>query len=207
MDTRKILRRIGKEMKDAGLVAACDGNLSFRREDGSIVITPSGVPKGLLTSSQLIVLSPDGDVLKGNGKPSSETNLHLLVYKNRPDVNAIIHAHPTVATAFSVTGLPFPSDIVTEGKMVLGKVPTVGYAGPGSMDLAMACAGALKKANVILMESHGATTVGKNLDEAFFRMETLEKVATIYRDSLTFASAYRLTRQLDCLHDITSLFK
>jgi L-fuculose-phosphate aldolase len=75
------------------------------------------------------------------------------------------------------------------------------------MDLAMACAGALKKANVILMESHGATTVGKNLDEAFFRMETLEKVATIYRDSLTFASAYRLTRQLDCLHDITSLFK
>jgi L-fuculose-phosphate aldolase len=207
MDTRKILRRIGKEMKDAGLVVACDGNLSFRREDGSIVITPSGVPKGFLTSSQLIVLSPDGDVLKGDGKPSSETNLHLLVYKNRPDVNAIIHAHPTVATAFSVTGLPFPSDIVTEGKMVLGKVPTVGYAGPGSMDLAMACAGALKKANVILMESHGATTVGKNLDEAFFRMETLEKVATIYRDSLTFASAYRLTRQLDCLHDITSLFK
>lgn len=190
MDTKKTLCNIGKEMRAVGLVAACDGNISFRRDDGNIVITPSGLPKGSLESSQLLLLSPDGIVLKGKGKPSSETNLHLFVYKNRPDVNAILHAHPTVATAYSLTGQPFPSDIVTEGHMVLGPVPTVGYAGPGSMDLAMSCAGALKNVNVILMEGHGATTVGKNLDEAFFRMETLEKVAAIYRDSLIFKLSY-----------------
>ena len=207
MDTKKTLCKIGKKMKQVGLVAACDGNISFRRHDGSVVITPSGVPKGELKSSQLLILSPEGEILKGNGKPSSETSLHLLIYKNRPDVNAVIHAHPTVATAFTLTGQNFPSNIVTEGRLVLGAVPTVGYAEPGSMDLAMACAGAIQKANVILMDSHGATTVGKDLHEALYRLETLEKVAVIYKDSLAFATYYQMTQQLEYLRNIAAFFK
>ena len=94
MDTKKKLCKIGEKMKEAGLVAACDGNISFRNPNGTIVITPSGLPKGELKPSQLLVMDINGKVIKGEGKPSSETPLHLEIYKARLDVNAIIHAHP-----------------------------------------------------------------------------------------------------------------
>ena len=177
MDTRKDLCRIGRDMKDCGLVAACDGNISYRRDDATVVITPSGVPKERLKPSKLLVVDMDGKVVKGKGKASSETMMHLLIYKLRPDVKAIVHAHPTVATALTVSGVPFPTDIVTEGELVLKRVPTIPYAAPGTQDLAVGCAKAMRAANVALLERHGAVTVGKDLDEALFRMETLEKVA------------------------------
>ena len=115
-------------MKDAGLVTACDGNISFRRDDGTVVITPSGVPKGELKPKHLLVVDLDGHVLEGTGKASSESALHLEIYRKREDVRAIIHAHPVTATALTVAGIPFRPDIVTEGALVLGPVPTVAYA-------------------------------------------------------------------------------
>lgn len=132
MDTKKTLCRIGAQMKEAGLVTACDGNISFRRSDGAIVITPSGVPKGELKPKHLLVVDLDGHVLEGTGKASSESALHLEIYRKRDDVKAIIHAHPITATALTVAGIPFRPDIVTEGALVLGPVPTVPYAGIGS---------------------------------------------------------------------------
>lgn len=187
MDTKKTLCRVGKEMKQAGLLAGCDGNISFRRDDGTIVITPSGVSKGHVKPDDLLILDGDGNVLKGTGKPSSETSLHILTYKVRPDVNAIVHAHPVVATAVTVAGLTFPSEIVTEGAMVLGpSVPTVPYAAPGSLELAALCAEYAQKANVLLLERHGAIALGTDLKEAWNRMETLEAVAKIYQAALSF---------------------
>lgn len=206
MDTKKKLCKIGAAMKDAGLVAGCDGNISFRSPDGSIIITPSGVPKGRLKASQLLVLDAEGKVKKGKGKPSSETALHLEIYKARPDVCAIIHAHPTVATAVTVAGLSFPAGIVTEGALVLGEVPTVPYAAPGSRELALACAAYAKKANVFLMERHGATAVGKDLKEALNRMETLEAVAKIYRAALAFSVNSRALKEMSRTEELAALF-
>lgn len=189
MDTKKTLCRIGAQMKEAGLVTACDGNISFRRSDGNIVITPSGVPKGELKPKHLLVVDLDGHILEGTGKASSESALHLEIYRKREDVRAIIHAHPITATALTVAGIPFQPDIVTEGAMVLGPVPTVPYAPPGSEALALACAEAAEGTDVFLMERHGAATVGQDLEQAFYRLETLETVAKMYRDSLIFAAA------------------
>lgn len=176
-------------MKNGGLVAACDGNISYRRDDGFIVITPSGLPKGELRPRDLLVVDRDGTVVEGTGKPSSETALHLTIYRKREDVKAIIHAHPVTATALTVAGIPFASDIVTEGAMVLGEVPTVPYAPPGSLALAEGCGAAAETASVFLMERHGAVTVGADLTEAFYRLDTLEAVAKMYRDSLIFSMA------------------
>lgn len=176
-------------MKDGGLVAACDGNISYRRDDGLIVITPSGLPKGELRPKDLLVVDIEGTVIEGTGKPSSETALHLTIYRKRQDVRAIIHAHPVTATALTVAGIPFAADIVTEGAMVLGAVPTVPYAPPGSSALAEGCGAAAETASAFLMERHGAVTVGADLKEAFYRMDTLEAVAKMYRDSLVFSLA------------------
>lgn len=189
MDTKKGLCRIGRKMAAAGLVAACDGNISFRRADGLIVITPSGVPKGELKPKRLLVLNLDGQVVAGVGKPSSEAGMHLAIYRQRKDVHAIIHAHPQTATAITVAGIPFPADVVTAGAMVLGHVPTVPYAAPGSPELAQETADAAMHCNVLLLEHHGAVTLGYDLKEAFYRMETLEMTAKMYRDSLIFRTA------------------
>lgn len=206
MDTKKTLCTVGRHMKDANLVVACDGNISFRRPDGTIVITPSGMPKGELKPSQLLVLDAEGNVVKGSRKPSSETNMHLEIYKARPDVQAIMHAHPIVATAVTVAGLPFPSRIVTEGAMVLGDtVPVVPYEAPGSMELARACAEYAKKANVLLMERHGALALGKELHEALYRLETLEAVAKIYRASLAFSVNAHALAELSRKQEILNL--
>lgn len=205
MDTKKCLCETGKAMKQAGLLAGCDGNISFRREDGTIVITPSGVSKGHMKPDDLLILDSDGNVLKGTGKPSSETSLHVLAYKVRPDVKAIVHAHPIVVTAVTVAGLPFPSDIVTEGALVLGSsVPTVPYAAPGSLQLAAACAEYAKKNNVFLLERHGAVALGSDLKEALNRMETLEAVAKIYQATLSFVgnshTLEEISRNQDLVH-------
>ena len=185
-DTKKQLCRIGRKMKEGGLVVACDGNISYRRDDGLIVITPSGVPKGELRPSDLLLIDMQGHIVKGKGKASSETSLHLEIYKARPDVKAIVHCHPVTATAVSVAGLEFPE--------------------PGSMDLAVKCAQGLKKVNVILMASHGACAVGTNLNQAFYRMETLESVAKIYRNAMTFHAAYRVIHEEGQVHSLADVF-
>ncbi len=206
MDTKKKLCKIGKKMKNAGLVAACDGNISFRSTNGLIVITPSGVPKGELKPSQLLVMDENGVVHKGAGKPSTETALHLCIYKARPDVNAIIHAHPITATAVTVAGLSFPSQIVTEGALVLGhSVPTVPYAAPGTKELAEACTAYAKQANVFLLERHGAVALGKELSEALYRMETLEAVAKMYQAALSFAVHTKDLNEINRHQEISSL--
>lgn len=205
MGLKKGICSIGKAMKEAGLLAGCDGNISCRRSDGTVIITPSGVSKGHMKPGDLLVLDMEGHVLKGSGKPSSETVLHLLMYKTRPDIHAIVHAHPVVATAVTVAGLPFPGDIVTEGALVLGaSVPTVPYEAPGSLELAAACAEYAKNHDVFLLERHGAVAAGKNLKEALHRMETLEAVAKIYQATLSFVgnshTLEEINRNQDLLH-------
>lgn len=206
IDSKKELCRIGRRMMESGLVVACDGNLSYRRDDGAIVITPSGVPKGELVPQDLLRMDLEGHILKGEGKASSETSLHLEIYKARPDVKAIVHCHPVTATAVSVAGQSFPSNVVTEGRDFLGPVTTVPFAEPGSLDLAVKCAQALKQVNVILMASHGACAVGDSLAQAFYRMETLESVAKIYRNAMVLNASYKIIKEESQLQNLASVF-
>lgn len=201
MDTKELLCKVGLKMSQTKLVVACDGNISYRQADGTIIITPSGVPKGELKENMLVNINLEGKVLNGNQVPSSEMNMHMSIYKTRPDVQAIVHAHPIVATALTVANLSFPNDIVTEGRDFLGPVTTVSYGTPASLQLAEKCAAAISSVNAILMDNHGAVAVGKSLSEALYRMETLEAVATIYRDALLMKSAVGAALELNRLKE------
>lgn len=201
MNNEMMLCETGKRMCQQRLVVACDGNISCIDYNGNIIITPSGVSKGALTPDMLLYLDRNGQVVQGAGKPSSEMNLHMRIYQQRPDVRAIVHAHPPVSTAVTVAGIEFPNNVVTEGRDFLGKVKTVPYEAPASDELARACASALSDCNVILMANHGAVAVGATLQEACYRMETLEAVASIYRDSLIFATAGTRTGLLSLLKE------
>jgi len=202
MDSVTMLCQIGERLYRKNLIAGCGGNLSFRQTDGTVVITPSGVAKGFLVPGDLLTVDLEGHILSGSAKPSSEMRLHLETYRQRPDVGAIVHAHPPVSTAYTLLGRPFPDNIHTEGRGVLGTVGTVPYISPASDALANACADALKEMNVILMANHGAVTVGCDLLQAYNRMETLEATAIIYRDALLFASSIY---ELDAIPDRSSL--
>ena len=126
------------------------------------------MPKGELKPKHLLVVDLDGHVLEGTGKASSESALHLGNLSEAGRRPGHHPRHPVTATALTVAGIPFRPDIVTEGALVLGPVPTVAYAPPGSAELATACAEAAEGADVFLMERHGAATVGQDLEQAFY---------------------------------------
>ncbi|HSV42380.1 MAG TPA: class II aldolase/adducin family protein [Methanomassiliicoccales archaeon] len=175
----------GALLYEKGLMIGTSGNISIRGEDGIMLITPSGSCKGLLTAEDLIeVRIIDGSLVKG-GKPSIETPFHLTFYRDRPDVNAVVHCHPMFCTVLAVAGVPLETGLTPESLMVLGlDVPTVPYATPGTEDLAQGLKGTGRTC-AFLLEKHGAITVGGSMKEAFHRMETLEFTAEMqYRLSL-----------------------
>ena len=168
----------GRRLWLRGLVAASDGNISCRLEDGTFMITRSGVAKGFLTPDDLLRVDEDGRVLAGNGRPSSETALHLAVYKVRPEVQALVHAHPPLTTAFTLTGRDMNEDAPDEVKLQLGRIAVAEYGEAGSLTLAQNVAKAAQsEANAILLSRHGALTAGDGVMKALFRMEALEQAA------------------------------
>ncbi len=168
----------GRRLWLRGLVAASDGNISCRLEDGTFMITKSGVAKGFLTPDDLLRVDEDGRVLAGNGRPSIETALHLAVYKVRPEAQALVHAHPPLTTAFTLTGRDMNEDAPDEVKLQLGRIAVAAYGEAGSLTLAQNVAKAAQSgANAILLSRHGALTAGDGVMKALFRMEALEQAA------------------------------
>jgi L-fuculose-phosphate aldolase len=161
-----------------GLITATEGNVSCRDGD-TILITGGGLRKGELTSSAIVRCELDGRALEGDLKPSSELPLHLGVYAARPDVGAIVHAHPPYATAFAVAGIPLDQPILAEAVLLLGPVPVVPYEAPSTEALAHAVAEAALRADALLLANHGAVTLGDTLARALERMETLEHLARV----------------------------
>lgn len=180
---RQQLVQFGRLAYDRHLLVALDGNLSVRLGDGLVLATRSGVHKGLMTEDDLVVVDGGGRKLRGQGVPTSEMALHLACYRERPDVEAIIHAHPPVAVACTIAGVPLSRCVLPEVVLTLGSVPTLPYATTGTSDLAEQVGAAARSYDAVLLERHGAVCLGATLEEAFCRLETLEHLALITKSA------------------------
>ncbi len=172
---------IGRIAYQRGLLTANDGNISIRLPDGNILITPSGLCKGRLTPQDLLILSPEGEVLHAAAgiKPTSEQPMHLEVYRQRPDVQAVLHAHPPYAVALTVAGFDLRDDFLPETRMTLGSIPTTDFALPSSPQNAAAIRTLIADHDAIMLRQHGSLTVGRTLEEAFINLERLEHTARV----------------------------
>lgn len=181
MSVRTELIKFCHKVYEKGFVSAYDGNLSIRLDSTKILITPSGKNKGDLTEEDLIEIDYDGNVISGNGKASTESKIHLLAYKNRKDIDAVIHCHPIHATAFATLGEGFTTPVFPEVILSLGKVPLCKYSTPSTDELPKSMEPHIDYAWAMLLENHGAVTFAKSIQGAYFRMEKLEHAAhTLY---------------------------
>src|SRR4030042_1534329 len=160
---RRELIRILCIVTDQGLACSSDGNLSLRLGEDRFLITPSGLHKMSLCEEELVVVDGKGQVLEGMPglSPTSEVPMHLEAYRERPDINAVLHAHPPCATALTIAEIPFPMDLIPEALIGLGSVPVAPYATPGTPELARSIRGLLRESNSILLSHHGRLTGGR----------------------------------------------
>lgn len=170
---------IGKRMYLKGFVASNDGNISIKTGENEILTTPTGVSKGYMTKEMLVKVDLNGEIISGNTKPSSELKMHLRVYSENPDVMAVTHAHPPVATSFAIAGIELDRAILPEAIVNLGTVPIAPYATPGSQAVPDSIAPFCREYNAVLLANHGAVTWGKDVLEAYHRLESLEYYATV----------------------------
>ncbi len=170
---------IGRRVYNNGFVAANDGNISVKVGENEFYCTPTGVSKGYMTPDMIIKVDADGNKLEGELNPSSEIKMHMRVYRERPDVNAVVHAHPPTATAFAVAGIPMDKYILPEAILVLGDVPICQYGTPSTMEIPDSLLPYIQDHDAFLLENHGALTVGNTLTKAFFVMEEVEFSAKI----------------------------
>ena len=176
---KRDLVEAGKRVYEHGFVASNDGNISARVDDKRVLITPTGVSKGFMKPEDMVLVDMEGTVLSSNGKPSSEVFMHLRIYKDRPDVNSVCHAHPPYATGYAVAGLPMDQCVLPEVIIVLGEIPLVDYGTPGTDEFYTPVLKHLKTHDAFLLANHGALTIGSDVYNAYYKMETLEHAAKI----------------------------
>jgi L-fuculose-phosphate aldolase len=194
--------RFGKMLHQAGLVAATDGNLSVRL-DRHVLSTPTLMSKGLLEPDDLVVVDEHGRKISGRREVSSEIAMHLFIYRKRPDINAVVHAHPPTATGYAAAGIPLDTALCSEIIVTLGSVPLASYETPGTPELAEALAPLIPGHEAILMANHGVVTYGPDLLTAYMNMETVEHYAKIALVTHLLGKQQPLTgKHLDKLHEI-----
>jgi L-fuculose-phosphate aldolase len=163
-----------------GFFSGTSGNISVKLSDGTILITPSGMPKNKLVDENILKVNPDGNLAESSVfKPSSEIKMHIRSYEKRPDIRAVVHAHPPFSTGLASSGISPDTSVLPEALLILGKVPLVGYGTPSTSEIPEKLEPYLKTHNVFLLANHGALTLGKDLAEASRRMETLEFYAKV----------------------------
>lgn len=180
-EIKKEICEIGRRIYMNGFVAANDGNVSVKVSDNEFYCTPTGVSKGFLTPDMILKVDGKGNMLEANAKykPSSEFKMHLQVYQERSDVHSVVHAHPPYATAHAVAGLALDSYIMPEAIIQLGTVPLTKYGTPSTMEIPEAISEALQNHDAVLLQNHGALSVGVDVLHAYYKMETLEYFAKI----------------------------
>ena len=176
---RRDICTVGRWLLDRGFVAATDGNISLRLDPRRILSSPTAMCKGMMAPDDLVVTDMDGRKISGRRNPSSELAMHLLIYRRRPDINAVCHAHPLVATGYAAAGVPLNKALLSEAVLALGCVPVARYGTPGTAELTDAIEPLVQSYDAILMANHGVVTCGQDLLTAFFRMETTEHFARV----------------------------
>jgi L-fuculose-phosphate aldolase len=169
----------GRRLYARGYVASNDGNISARLDDGRLITTPKSVSKGFMTPDMMVIVDYDGKKLAGDRDPSSELPMHLEIYRNRPDVNAVVHAHPPLATGFAVAGIPLTRAVLAEVVTTLGSIPIAEYGTPSTAELPAAVRKYIKAHDGLLLANHGAVTCCRSVMTAYYKMETIEHFAKI----------------------------
>jgi L-fuculose-phosphate aldolase len=176
---RRDLVAVCQRLYQRGFIAGTEGNVSALEGPDRLWITPSGHHKGFLQPADLLLIDLQGHVLFGNGSPSSETPMHLALYRCRPDIHAVVHAHPPLATALTVAGYRLEPPLLPEAVVALGEVPTIPYQMPTTWQFANDVGAAMRQAEAALLENHGSVAVGATLQAAFNKMEIVERAAQI----------------------------
>jgi L-fuculose-phosphate aldolase len=186
---------VGRRLWQRGYVASNDGNISVRLDDRRLMTTPANVSKGFMTADMMVITDFEGKKLSGDRKASSELKMHLQVYRDRPDANAVVHAHPPTATGFAVAGIPLDRAVLAEVVTTLGSIPIAEYATPSTDELPAACSKYLKAHDGLLLANHGALAIGPDLFTAYYRMETIEHFARISLVTRTLGRENLLSRE------------
>ena len=197
MELREQICDICHKMWQLGWVAANDGNVSVKLPDGTLLATPTGMSKSFITPEKLVQIDQDGQILDASAglKPSSEIKMHLRCYKEREDVGAVLHAHPPVATGYAVANKPLDEYSMIETVIALGSIPVTPYGTPSTYEVPDRIAPYLGEHDALLLQNHGALTVGADLITAYYRMETLELFAKISLNAHLLGGAKEISRE------------
>jgi L-fuculose-phosphate aldolase len=178
-ELRRHLVEICHRMYRQGFIAAGDGNVSAKLDDERVLVTPTGFHKGFIKEDDLIVTDVHGRRLKGAHKPSSEFLMHELAYLERPDVRAVVHGHPPITVGLALAGVTLAQCVLSETCLVLGAILTAPYTTPTTQEVPDTLRPYVRQTNAIVMDRHGALTLGRDLDEAYNRMEAMEHASKI----------------------------
>lgn len=197
MELREQICDVCHKMWQKGWVAANDGNVSVKLEDGTFLATPTGMSKSFITPEKLVHIDMEGNILEAEEgcRPSSEIKMHLRCYREREDVGAVLHAHPPVATGFAVANKPLDEYSMIETVIALGSVPVTPYGTPSTYEVPEAIAPYLGEHDAVLLQNHGALTVGADVITAYYRMETLELFAQISLNAHMLGGAKEISRE------------
>lgn len=204
VQARQAIVDAGTVLYKQGYVVSNDGNISVRISPDTIVVTPTGVSKGDMNPDMMVVMDLDGNVIsKGLRGPSSEVKMHLRVYRENPDVTAVVHAHPIYATSFAIAGVPLDKPILSEAMLQVGVVPVAHYAKPGTTDVPDSIAPFVKDYAAVMLSNHGVLTWGSDFEQALARMEVVENYAKVTLVVNQIGSERGLSQdQVDGLADI-----
>jgi len=208
-EIKKQICEIGKRIYDRGMVAANDGNISVKIGENEFLCTPTGVSKGFMTPEYICKVDRDGKVIQANPgfKPSSEIKMHMRVYKERPDVKAVVHAHPMYATGFAIAGIPLTQPIMPEAVIALGCVPIAKYGTPSTEEIPDAVSEHLQYFDAVLLENHGALSYSDSLLNAYHKMESVEFYAKLLYISNQLGGPKELSEaQVQRLYEIRRQF-
>ena len=201
------LVQYGRMLHSQGFVAATDGNLSIRMDNNRVMVTPTACSKGMMQSEDIVIVNLDGEKLEGTCNPSSEIAMHLTIYKMRPDVGAVVHAHPCTATAFASAGIALDQPLCSEIVITLGTVPLAPYATTGSRELSESLKPFIPRHDAILMANHGVVTYGEDLRQAYLRMESVEHYARIVLAARQLGSTQPIpSRELEKLREVRTRY-
>ena len=208
-EIKKQICEIGKRIYNKGMVASNDGNISVKIGENEFLCTPTGVSKGFMTPEYICKVDRDGKVIQANPgfKPSSEIKMHMRVYKERPDVQSVVHAHPLYATSFAIAGIPLTEPIMPEAVIALGCVPIAEYGTPSTEEIPDAISKYLQHYDAVLLANHGALSFSDSLLSAYHKMESLEFYAQLLYQAKVLGGPKQLTdAQVQRLYEIRRQF-